>query len=86
MVRYYTDTLGGLPYDPWTAHAIPLSDLLACADAEGVEFREADILLVRAGFTERYNAATEEERDALLGRPETLCAPSSEALCGERWR
>ena len=63
MVRYYQDALGELPYDPWTAHAIPLSDLLACADAEGVEFREADILLVRAGFTERYNAATDEERE-----------------------
>ena len=73
MVKYYTDTQGKLPYDPWTTHPIPLADLLACAKAQGVAFRPADILLIRAGFTVRYYGATVEERDALQGKPETLC-------------
>ena len=74
MVKYYTDTLGELPYDPFTAHSISLADLLACAKAQGVEFRQADILLVRAGFLARYNSAIQEERDAL--KP-TLYVPCS---------
>ena len=82
MVKYYTDTLGELPYDPFTAHPIPLSDLLACAEAQGVEFRQADILLVRAGFLVRYNSATQEERDALkptLYIPHSFCVLAADS-------
>ena len=84
MVKYYTDTQGKLPYDPWTTHPIPLADLLACARAEDVAFRPADILLVRAGFMVRFYGAAQEERDALRGRPETLCVacPRRAALRG----
>ena len=72
MVKFYTETQGKLPYDPWTTHPIPLSDLLACAKAQGVEFKRADVLLIRAGFMLRYNGATVEERDSLQGKPEAL--------------
>ena len=76
MVKFYTDTQGKLPYDPWTTHPIPLADLLACAAAQGVAFRHADILIIRAGFMLRYNGATQDERDGLQGKPETLCVPA----------
>ena len=72
MVKYYTDTQGKLPYDPFTTHPIPVEDLLACAKAQGVAFRTADILLIRAGFMLRYNGASLEERNGLQGKPETL--------------
>ena len=84
MVKYYTDTLGKLPYDPWTTHPIPVTDLLACAKAQGVEFRPADILIIRAGFTMRFNGATQEERDALQGKTETLWVPFSWAYMNAR--
>ena len=79
MVKFYTDKHGRLPYDPFTTHAIPLADLLACAAAQGVTFRHADILIIRAGFMLRYNGATQDERDGLQGKPETLCVPASSA-------
>ena len=73
MVQFYTDKHGKLPYDPFTTHAIPLADLQACAKAQGVSFRQGDILIFRAGFMQRYYGATQEERDGLSGKPETLC-------------
>ena len=73
--------LGKLPYDPWTAHGIPLADLLACAEAEGVTFRVGDILLIRGGFMVRYYGATEEERTELASKPETLCVFSRFRTC-----
>ena len=72
MVKFYTDQHGRLPYDPLTTHAIPHSDLLACAKAQGVTFRPADSLIIRAGFMQRYAGATQEERDGLCEKPETL--------------
>ncbi|KAF7298298.1 hypothetical protein MKEN_01354300 [Mycena kentingensis (nom. inval.)] len=61
-----------LPYDPWTTHAITVAELEACAEAQQVEFRRGDILILRVGFTRRYYAATQEERDGLRGKPETF--------------
>ena len=75
MVRFYTEKHGKLPYDPWTAHPIPLTDLLACAKAQGTTFRRTDILILRMGFMQRFNGATQEERDGLAGKKETLCVP-----------
>ncbi|KAG6872691.1 hypothetical protein C0995_007573 [Termitomyces sp. Mi166 len=78
LVRYQTK--GGtipLPYDPWTTHAITVADLEACAAAQGVTFRQGDILLLRVGFIQKYGTASQEDRDALPGRPETLCVNRS---------
>ncbi|THG97625.1 hypothetical protein EW026_g4405 [Hermanssonia centrifuga] len=72
LVKFYTDGGKPLPYDPWTTHAISLQDLEACAKAEGVTFRQGDILLLRIGFMQRYYSATPEERDALGSKPETF--------------
>ncbi|KAI0810826.1 putative cyclase-domain-containing protein [Irpex lacteus] len=73
LVRFYTDNgAKPLPYDPWTTHAIPTSDLEACAKAQGVTFRTGDILILRVGFTQRWYAATRAEREALHTREETF--------------
>lgn len=73
LVRFYTDNgAKPLPYDPWTTHAIPTSDLEACAKAQGVTFLTGDILILRIGFTQRWYAATRAEREALHTREETL--------------
>ncbi len=73
LVKFYTEKYGKLPYDPFTTHPIPLADILACAKAQGTTFRPADILILRVGFMQRYNGATQEERDGLAGKEETLC-------------
>ncbi|TFK68628.1 hypothetical protein BDN72DRAFT_662460 [Pluteus cervinus] len=73
LVRH--QTAGGtklLPYDPWTTHAITVPELEACAKAQGVEFRQGDILIIRVGFIQKYYANTQEARDALPGKPETF--------------
>ncbi|KAF5387168.1 hypothetical protein D9615_002095 [Tricholomella constricta] len=72
LVRYHTKGGRKLPYDPWATHAITVAELEACAKEEGVVFRQGDVLLIRVGFIQRYTAATQEERDALAGRPETF--------------
>lgn len=73
LVRFYTeDGTKPLPYDPWTTHAIPAQDLEACAKKQGVTFKTGDILLFRAGFTQKWFSVTREEREALAGKDETF--------------
>ncbi|KAI0373444.1 hypothetical protein BV20DRAFT_736799 [Pilatotrama ljubarskyi] len=72
LVKYYTDVHGELPYDPFTAHPIPLADLLECAKKQEVTFRRGDILIIRGGFTLRFNNATEEERNGLGEKADTF--------------
>ncbi|KAF5351475.1 hypothetical protein D9757_012874 [Collybiopsis confluens] len=61
-----------LPYDPWTTHGLTVADLQACAEKQGVKFRQGDILILRVGFIRKYQNATQEDRDALVARPETF--------------
>lgn len=80
IVRYYSGELDGtgspglteLPYDPWTTHGLTVAELEACAEKQGVKFRQGDILILRVGFIRKYQNATQEARDALAARPETL--------------
>ncbi|KAG6814739.1 hypothetical protein H0H93_012425 [Arthromyces matolae] len=73
LVRHQTKSgTVPLPYDPWTTHAITVSELEECAASQGVRFRTGDILILRVGFIEKYYNSTQEERDALAGRAETL--------------
>lgn len=51
MVKFYTESgTKPLPYDPWSDHPIVVTDIQAAAKAQGVEFRQGDILLLRVGF------------------------------------
>lgn len=62
-----------LSYDPWTSHAITVRELEECAKAQGVEFRQGDVLLLRVGFIKKYYESGRQERDALADGDETLC-------------
>ncbi|KAL1706307.1 hypothetical protein EV121DRAFT_289636 [Schizophyllum commune] len=72
LVRFYTEGGKPLPYDPWTAHPIPVADLEACAKKQGVTFREGDILLLRVGFIKKWNESSLDALDALSKREETF--------------
>lgn len=50
------------PYDPFTSHAITLDVIRNCARAQGVVFRQGDILILRTGWINRYYSATDAER------------------------
>ncbi|KKK19516.1 hypothetical protein ARAM_003489 [Aspergillus rambellii] len=73
----------GINYDPCSGHAISYKDLHECGRAQGIDIRPwaqggdikiGDILLVRSGFVERYQATTsQEERAKLIAQTE---APS----------
>ncbi|PQE20371.1 cyclase protein [Rutstroemia sp. NJR-2017a BBW] len=51
-----------IDYSVTTRHEITLEDIKTIAAEQGVEFRPADILIVRSGFVKWYNGAGEEER------------------------
>jgi len=72
LVKYYTESGSPLPYDPWTSHAINEKELKACAQKQGVEFRQGDILILRVGFMQRYNASSQGEKDELSEKPESF--------------
>ncbi len=58
------------PYDPCATHLITLADLQETAKAQGVRFRQGDILLLRVGFTQRYynSKPSERQRWATAGK------------------
>ncbi|KAI5474194.1 hypothetical protein MNV49_003974 [Pseudohyphozyma bogoriensis] len=62
MVAWYTRDGSPLPYDPTKTSVIPLADLKACAEYQGVSFKVGDILLIRMGWTQRYYASSMEEK------------------------
>lgn len=76
LVHYYTANGNVLPYDPWTTHPISVAELEACAKKQDVTFRQADILLIRVGFIQKYYAVQNDAKTALRdgGREaERLC-------------
>jgi Putative cyclase len=59
----------GINYAPNEQHLITAAELDACAQAQGVTFRQGDILLVRMGYVDWYERATPEERKNTLSGP-----------------
>ena len=51
-----------ISYSAVTRHEISIKDIETIAKEEGVEFKPADILIVRSGWTKWYNEASEEQR------------------------
>lgn len=72
LVRFYTADGKPLPYDPWTSHPISVKELQACAKKQGVQFRVGDVLILRVGFMSKFYEESQEGRDALGEKPETL--------------
>ncbi|KAL4804909.1 hypothetical protein BDV18DRAFT_22812 [Aspergillus unguis] len=57
-----------IPLTPFKTSVIPLSALLAILSETNLTPRRGDILFVRTGFTEAYNALTTEEEASLAAR------------------
>ncbi|CAH0050556.1 unnamed protein product [Clonostachys solani] len=51
----------GIPYHPFAGARIGPADMEACAAHQGVEFRPGDVLVVRTGMTEVFDALTAEQ-------------------------
>jgi kynurenine formamidase len=54
------------PYNPAERFGITISDLEAVAAVQGVTFRPGDILLIRSGFVEWYNNASDAAREQFV--------------------
>ncbi|KAM5354131.1 hypothetical protein ACJ41O_000781 [Fusarium nematophilum] len=74
-----------IPIDPFSGHAIPLSELLAVADAQRVHFRPGDILLVRTGWVKAFRALPKLAQDALAHRPTRSSCGLDASLDAVRW-
>lgn len=84
LVSWYTRDGQALPYDPCTTHSISLADIKACAAYQGTTFQPADILILRVGWTQRYYASSQAEKDHWgAGGNEHLYV---EALCAGQGR
>ncbi|VUC25611.1 unnamed protein product [Clonostachys rosea] len=59
----------GKSYDVNTRHAISQSDLIACAQSQGVSFQYGDILIIRTGWIDTYNQMSQDEREDLIKVP-----------------
>ncbi|KAF8576263.1 hypothetical protein K439DRAFT_1397459 [Ramaria rubella] len=59
----------GVTYAAIKQHLITAADLDACAQAQGVTFRQGDILFVRMGYIHWYENATPEERVEATSEP-----------------
>ncbi|KAJ5037550.1 uncharacterized protein L3040_007722 [Drepanopeziza brunnea f. sp. 'multigermtubi'] len=51
-----------IAYSATSSHEITVQDLETIAKDQGVEFRPADILIIRSGWVKWYNGASEEAR------------------------
>lgn len=62
----------GMSYNPWTTFGISLETIKACIEHQKVKFRKGDIVIFRTGYHQRYNKATdgERERKSALNPPE----------------
>ncbi|CAG8949069.1 hypothetical protein HYFRA_00002198 [Hymenoscyphus fraxineus] len=52
----------GIEYSPVSRYEISIQDVETIAKEQGVEFRPADILIIRSGWVKWYNSASPEER------------------------
>ncbi|KAI5778876.1 hypothetical protein EDC01DRAFT_731450 [Geopyxis carbonaria] len=68
--RWVKDVLQQPPRAVFESTQIPLSELLATAAHQGVDFRTGDILFTRTGFTAAYEALSPEQEAAVCKRPE----------------
>lgn len=59
--------------DPNETHRVTLASLLDCAKKQGTSFQYGDILIIRTGFVDKYNAMGVDEREVLGRIPPTQC-------------
>lgn len=56
----------GISHPAFASTSIPLADLLQVAQSQNVAFRPGDILFVRSGYSNAFDAASPDEIQALL--------------------
>lgn len=59
----------GISFAPYKHNFITADDLEECAKAQNVTFEQGDILFIRMGFVDWYEAATDDERRVALEPP-----------------
>ncbi|OAL33538.1 hypothetical protein AYO20_07224 [Fonsecaea nubica] len=67
LIDYFEFT--GRSYDPHQSHPISAQSIRACAQAQGIEFRYGDILILRTGFIWKYNNLDSLGREQLAKIP-----------------
>ncbi|KZS89845.1 hypothetical protein SISNIDRAFT_458521 [Sistotremastrum niveocremeum HHB9708] len=88
LVRYYTESGDELPYSPWETHGFTVPELERVAEKQGVEFQQGDILLIRAGFIQKYYQSSQSEKDWIGRELGTECfagVEQSEAMKRFLW-
>ena len=75
----------GINYSAFESHRITLDDLMKCAEAQGTEFRQGDILLIRSGWTEDYNQRSDAEKSALANRASRMFVGVENSLAMAEW-
>jgi hypothetical protein len=75
----------GIKYSCFDDHAITIADLEAVAKHQGTEFKFADILIVRSGFTEDLGGATGEEQEQMMSTHKCIGVEGSEAVAKWVW-
>ena len=55
LIDYFGWSETRVPYDPFTTHAISLTDITACLKSQNTELQKGDILLIRSGFISAYS-------------------------------
>ena len=75
----------GLKYSPFSDHRIKTSELEEVAKAQGVTFKQGDIIIVRSGFTEALSGMSAEEQDQALGTHRTCGVEGTEESAKYFW-
>lgn len=75
----------GRPYQLLGDHAIDVDDLDACAKAQGVQLKQGDILLIRAGWKVGYSTLTYDEKIAFSNSNPTVLVGLATSVKTLRW-
>jgi kynurenine formamidase len=78
----------GISYSCFSSHAISISVIEEIAKIQNVSFQQADILIVRTGFTEELDGKTAAEQTTAMmtGTPPGCCGvESTEAAAAWFW-
>ncbi|OGM47292.1 hypothetical protein ABOM_003792 [Aspergillus bombycis] len=67
--KAYADR-NGIKYSPVSPHKITISEIEKIATEQGVIFQPGDVFLLRTGYTEAIQAATEDEQAQMIDSPD----------------
>jgi len=86
LLDYYAWRIkGGKPYEVLSTHAITVEELKACAEAQGTEIKQGDVLFVRSGWAAVYETLSEQQKLDWCGMSPTAWAGVKTCLDTVRW-